>query len=397
VAFDLEKPTAPEIKPKTLLLLTWGCAILLTGSLLISLRQRNRMATALICTALLVPAMWFRGMYQLYTFQGLIYPLTLAGMAILARATIRSQEGTTSSPSPKLSLVRRGYHWCQENQVKLLALLLVAMIGLRIPQIRASVNRYVLSKQHDRIIHRLSEANELRQLIGSEQVDVALGHWADNHFVWAELAVPGVQVRFRSPAWEVSVGAYAGPNPQYDLFAPKSRFTLVERGAWSSPGTERWAGLRLKLLEDQAATSIVGVTRSSGVGWDENWCPSFWIGSSTATILVNNGTGQPQTVSLRGDTQIGPVKPNQDQCVLSYCLGTSTGRLFLAKKDKASIPLRLNPGLNKIELTIEEKGDPSTKPGIPVQWLELKDLRIEPVESLDSGKKTQSPHEVGSQ
>jgi hypothetical protein len=251
---------------------------------------------------------------------------------------------------------------------------------MRVPQARATAERYVYSAQPHRTVVRQSDAEAIRAVTGTEAIDVVLGHFGDNHVVLSELAARGVPVRFRPPSWERSLKNWAGVVgcPEPDLLLPKARFSLVERNAYAPPGTERWVGARLKLIEDRAAVTVLGVAGAQEMTWDPEWRPGVWVGNAPTTFLIHNGTGRPQAVRLCGLTSAGPAHPDRDRRTLAYRLGDQTGRLSLPAENTAAIPLRLAPGLNKVELHVEEAADPPPKPGQPVALLNFRSWRIEP-------------------
>ena len=362
VALDLEPPAMPLLKPETEKKLLYACAAVLLVFAGIAVRHRQPVALALVCCALVVPISWALGQNLLHTFQGIVYPLTLAGAALLAAP---------------LAAVRWG-----AARVAILTLLAVGTIGLRVPQARATADRYLYSVQQHRSIVRQSDAVAIRAAVGDEAVDVALGHYADNHTALAELVARGVQVRLRSPGWDRSLRnwARAVECPEPDLLAPKCRFSLVERNAYAPPGTERYVGTRLKLIEDRDAVSVLSVLGVQDMTWDQERRPGVWIGNTPTTFLIHNGTGQERSVRLLGQTSAGSAHPDRERRTLRYHLNGQTGQLSLPKENDATIPLRLAPGLNHVELSVLEAADPPPKPKQPVALLEFRNWRLEPAE-----------------
>jgi len=355
VSLDLEKTSLVEIKPKTQQRLKILCLASLVIAMGIAIRQRNRAAIALIGCALLVPFAWLIGEYRLYAFHGLLYPLTLAGASLLAEPWLRQRH--------------------VQLKIGLLALLLLGMIGLRVPQCRTTADRYLFSAQPFRAVIRQSEAVALRAAIGSESVDVILGQYPDNHFVLAELCAQGAQIQFRSPTWERSIYAYTTHCP--DLLTSKSRYTLVERNAYAPTGSVRYVGHRLKLCEDFQEISVMGFGSIQELVWHPDRRPGFWIGNAPSNLQIHNGTRRPATIQLQADTQPGPAHPKTDQRTLRYRLGDQTGRVVLGPKNwVADLQLDLTPGLNLVELSIEEKADPAPKEGAAVLLLTFMDWRI---------------------
>lgn len=359
VALDLEPPALPLLKPETERKLLYGCAALVFLSAAVALRHRHPAALALLACALVVPVSWLLDQNLLYTFQGVVYPLTVAGAVLLAVPLAARRWGAA--------------------RVAVLAVLVVAAVGLRVPQVRATADRYLYSAQPHRTVMRQSEAERIRALIGDEPVDVALGHYADNHVVLSELAAWGVNVRFRSPGWERSLGnwAKAAKCPPPDLLVPKSRFALVERNAYAPPGTERFVGRRLKLIEDRDAVTVMGVEGSQDMAWDAEWRPGVWIGNEPATFLIHNGTGREQAVRLLGTTSAGPAHPDRAKRTLLYRLGEQAGSVAAPGENTAAIPLVLAPGLNRVELRVAEPADPPPKPKQAVPMLMVLNWRLE--------------------
>ncbi len=251
--------------------------------------------------------------------------------------------------------------WWRPARAAALAVLVLAFVGLHVPPIRATADRYLYSAQPHKAVVRQSDADAIRAISGDEPIDVALGHFADNHVVLSELTAHGVPIRFRSPGWERSLMNWArvGGCPEPDLLLPKSRFSLVERNTYAPPGTERYVGRRLKLIEDRDAVTVMGVADAQEMIWDLEWRPGVWVGNTPTTFLIHNGTGRPQSVKLLGDTSAGPSHPDRDRRTLRYRLDDQTGKLSLPKENKAVLPLVLKPGLNRVELSVEEPASPT--------------------------------------
>lgn len=369
VSLDLELPTLKAVTVISWVWLMRAAAAAIAVALAAALWRGQRAASALLACGLFVPFAWALDEFRLYTFHGLVFPLTLAGAAALADprskvAAVPSVEGPSTGGA---GVVR----------IALVALLVCGTVGLRVPQFRAAASRYVYAPPSHRVVHRQSEAVALRAALEHAPLDVALGHYADNHFVWAELATREVPVRFRSPGWNVSVGAYAGPSPNYDLFAPKASFALLERGAWSAPGTERWVGKRLKLVQDQKAIAVVGVYAGQANSWDGEWRPGVWIGNAPTTLLIHNGADHVCAVRLTADTAAGPAHPDPNRRTLRYRLRDRASTLSLPKTNRAVLSLLLEPGMNRIELSVEEQAEPLAPAGHPVPLLEFRNWCIE--------------------
>ncbi len=345
-------------------MLLYGSAAVLVVVLGLALWYRQPAAVALAGFALVIPGSWLLGLSLLHSFQGIIYPLTLAGAAALAVPMAAARWGRA--------------------RVAILAALMVATIGLRVPQFRATTDRYVHSVQPYRTIARQSDTTAIRNIVGNEPVDMALGHAADNHMAIAELGVRGVPLQFRPPAWERSLKNWARlvKCPEPDLYLPKARFTLLEKNAYAPPETVRWVGSRLKLIEDRDAVTVLGVAGTQEMIWDAEWRPGVWIGNTPTTLLIHNGTGRPQCVRLIATTSAGPAHPNRDVRTLGYRLNNHTGTLSLPNENTAAIPLHLTPGLNRVELFVVERASPEPAPKAAVPLLAFCNWRIEVADAL---------------
>lgn len=360
VALDLEPPVTPLLKPELERKLLYGCAALLLLSAALALRHRHLPALALVGCALVVPVSWLLNQPLLHTFQGVLYPLTLAGVAVLAAPLAARRWGPA--------------------RVAVVVLLVTGTVGLRVPQVRATADRYLYAKESPRTIVRQSDAVAIRAAIGSDAVDVALGHFADNHVVLSELVAQGVEVRLRPPGWDRSIRNWARVVgcPEPDLLAPKARYSLVEKHTYAPPGTERFVGSRLKLIEDHNSVTVLGAADTQEMVWDREWRPGVWIGNEPTTFYLHNGTGAAQSVVLHATTSAGHSHPDRSRRTLRSKLGGQTGTYSLPNENKVAIPLRLEPGLNRVELSVVEAADPPPKPKQPVALLAFCGWHIEP-------------------
>lgn len=339
-ALDLELPTLRAVPARGGLL--WAAAVVALLGLSAAVVFRDRTATALLACALFVPACWIAGEYRLYTFHGLLYPLALAGCAALAARA-------------------RAARWAVCGLA-----LLCATAALRGPQARAAADRYLFRPPHTEVVHRQSEARALRAAVGSDDVDVALAHWADNHFAWAELAAHGVPVRFRAPGWNVSVGAYPPAARRREPEGPKARFALVERGAWA-PGTVHWTGKRLKLVENRDQIAVVGTSWPLVTTWDAEWRPGALLGTEPVAFRIHNGTGTERTVRFVADTSSERAR------ALAYRAGGATGTVPSAAT--VAVPLHLPPGWTRVELSAVPLPD---EPHDAARLIQVTNWRIEP-------------------
>jgi len=339
-ALDLELPTLKSVPMRGPLL--WAAAALGLLGLLAATVRRDRSACALLACALFAPFCWAVGEFRVYTFHGLLYPLALAGCAALAAGA----RGSAAWAAIALAL-------------------LSATAAARVPQARAAAERYVV-RPPSALIFRASEARALREAVGSDDVDVALAHWADCHFAWAELAAHGVPVRFRSPGRNVSVGAYAPPHRRAEPTDPKARLALVERGAWAA-GTVRWTGKRLKLVENRDEFALVGGSWPLVATWDAQWRPGAWLGTEPVAFRIHNGNGTERAVRFVADAPPEPAR------TLVYRTDRAGGSVQTSAA--VAVPLRLAPGWNRVELSVAPPAP--SDPSDPTRLLHFTNWRIE--------------------
>jgi hypothetical protein len=361
VALDLDLPSVQLVTRQTTTWLLVGCAVLLVALLGVALARREPVAAALLGTALLVPVARLVGLHELHLFHGLLYPLTLAGAALLV-------------------VPRAGRRW----PVLVTGALLLGVIGLRVPQGRAAESRYVYKPNLFRVVISQSEAEAIRSIVGTDPVDVWMAQWPDNCYAVTDLAPNGIDVRLRSPAWERSIQGWArlGKCPEPDLLGPKSRFTLLERGTFAPPETVRYVGRRYQVCEDARAITLVGITSAQLMSFDAEWRPVCWIGNAPTTFLINNGTGRARSVVLHTRTSAGPAHPDLARRTLAYRLGARAGTVSVPGESLIALSLHLEPGLNRLELRALEAPSPEPAPNIPVQLLALYYWRLEPADAL---------------
>src|SRR4029078_13439118 len=126
---------------------------------------------------------------------------------------------------------------------------------------------------------------------------------SDGHIILAELASQGTKVLLRSPAWERTLANWARfvgcPAPAN--LPPKGRFSIVEVTAFAPPGTVRFQGRRLKLVEDSTAVTFVAVRKAQAMCRDQFSRPGFWMGAAPTLFDLHNGTGA--EVAIRFDAE----------------------------------------------------------------------------------------------
>lgn len=321
--------------------------------LLVALRRGAVTASACLLCPALVPAAWLLGQTGLYGFHGLLYPLTAAGAVLLLLEPGRWRRAAVS-------------------------LAVVALVALHVPAAGQAARRYLSAGSPVAVVVRHGEMTALRERVGGEAVDVALGDWRDSLPVLSELACHGTAVQLRSPAWERTLANWAAfvGCPPPDAAAPKARYSLTGPGDFAPPGSVRYRGRRLQLCEDGEAVSFVGAPAGQPLAWDERGRPLYWLGNAPTVLVINNGTGTAASVRFRAEARCGPANPDLSRRTLRHRLGAQEGRQVLGPAGwQAEVLLELAPGLNQLSLWVEEPAVPPAPGAVLLLW--LTDLRLE--------------------
>lgn len=361
VSLDLDVPTISTVPAGTRNWTLWCTSGLTVIAMVLAARRGNRGALALLGCVLMIPAAVLAGEYRLHAFQGVLYPLSLAGVALLVGP---------GTPTRRVAAV---------------ALLAACMIGLRVPQHRAAGMWYFYPKTLKPVVLRQSEAEAIRAIVGDDTVDIALTHYPDNHFAMTELIPYGTRVQLQGLAWERTLGTYGPHYAPHDLMAPKARYSLVDKWQWAPPHSERWVGSRWKLIEDVQTVTVLSIDRPADVipAKIPHW--GTWLDSTPTTLRLHNGTGSSAEMQLRALFVI-PHEQNDRPTTLHYRLDAESGsRVITTAEMTAVFPLHLKPGLNLVQLWVAESDGKRSSVGKSVPRVGFCEWRIEPIDTPASG------------
>jgi hypothetical protein len=325
VALDLENPCLPLVGPDLARRLALGYLAVTASLLAVAWRQRRTSAIPFLLCPALLPACWLLGHTGVFGFHGLLYPLTLIGAVQL------------------IGRGRRGLAGC---------VLALALIALHLPQTTASAKRYLgRSIPNYPVVVGRGDCEAVREIVGSDDVDVYLGDVCDNHLVLAELAAHGTRVRLRTPTWERSLinwAAAAGASrPSYP--SARSRYSLVESGAYAPPGSVRFRGKRLMLCEDADRITFRGFHEWEVIAWDEARRPGFWLRRSPVAVEIYNGTGRPASVAFLAEVR----RPLEEPRTLGYQFVDQAGEVAIYRSaSEVRLPLAVPAGLSRLELSV---------------------------------------------
>ncbi len=366
VALDLEATALAMVGPWLSMSLTAIYLVLAVWLMVIAFRRRDLAALALLTTCLLVPLAWLIGQRRIYGFYGLLYPLTMAGAALLI-AGPRDKVPGRSLKAPA---------W----------ILAAVLVCLHLPQITCSARRYL--KQNLiygsvwPVVHTQRDMDAIRKRVGKETVDLGfVPNYANTYMMILELACQGSNVLMRSPAWDRCLGPPArrlGCAPPSGL-PPKGRFSIVERNGFAPAGTMRIRSDNVKLCEDQSAVSLLAVHVAPVMfAWDESGRPGFWLGENGVTLDIYNGTGAARTVRFLGRAQTFTPWDSQHPRLLHHSFAGRTETIEVAARgDLITLDLNLVEGLNKLTLWVGESSQPAENRNPDPQSLRLCNLRLE--------------------
>jgi hypothetical protein len=350
VALDLETPLFSTVTGWTRNTTQWMVVGVVAVAMIVAARQRNRAALAFLACLAIIPAARLANDYRLHSFQGVLYPLSLAGAAFLV--------GSTAS----------------RRQVAAVAVMVVILVGLRMPQHLLAGKWYLYHELPDSTVLRQSEANALRAAVANETVDVWLACYPDNHFVLSELLAQGTHVQLQGLAWQRTLAYHFVQLTPHNLTAPKARFSLVESATWVPQNSERWVGPRWKLIEDRPAITMLSAGQQIARVYSNPDQDGVWLTTAANDFVIHNGTDRDVPIHLHGMLVVpGPRLGKRD--TLRFKHGADTGSVAItADKMPGEIPLKLKPGFNQIALWVET----SEVPISPTTWMVgFGDWRIE--------------------
>jgi len=357
VSLDLDVPTISTVPAGTRNWTLWCAGGLTAIAMVLAARRGNRYALALLGTVLVIPAAVLAGEYRLHAFQGVLYPLSLAGVALLVGP------GTST------------------RRVAAVAILAACMVGLRVPQHRAAGMWYFYPKTLKPVVLRQSEAEAIRAIVGDDTVDIALTQYPDNHFAMSELIPHGTRVQLQGLAWQRTLGAYGSHYAPHDLMAPKARYSLIDNWQWAPPHSERWVGSRWKLIEDAQTVTMLSIDRPADVipAKIPHW--GTWLDSTPTTLLLHNGTRSLAEMQLRALFVLQHDSKDRTP-TLHYRHDADSGSLAVTGTEMTAVfPLHLKPGLNRVQLWVAEADGKLSSVGKSVPRTGFCEWRIEAMDT----------------
>ncbi|MBI1915730.1 MAG: hypothetical protein HYS12_13505 [Planctomycetes bacterium] len=328
VNINWEPMEVPSKLRHTLILASVGIT---ATCLLWALACRAVVAAGLLLSGGILLAGWWSGRsWSMLQTQGILYPLTLAGVALLAQH--RS--------------VRRLL------PLRLAALLLLlALAGLRGPQMIGTW-REATRTNHGvpGFIAQSDIAAVLNRVQDGGVVDVCHQELCPCLALLAELGARDIPVQYRGLAWSHVVG--------YRRWAPRSfpncgkyLITSWAQGAASASNSScaLWAVVR------NEGAWVSQVKPPLGMGRDVPHGYHFWVGRDQTEIELSNGMAAPVEMEFVAYTEMPAAPTDPRKCTCTWEVAGQKGKLDLKLSDhEIHIPLRLPPGDHKLSLRVEQ-------------------------------------------
>jgi hypothetical protein len=337
-------------------------ALLLAGGL----RRRSEARVHLMAIGLVPLALILRNT-ALYGFMGLLYPLTMAGAAILLGQQLRGPGA---------------------NRKAAMMTFTVACTGaiLHVPPMLQSLELYVTVDPRLVLLPSQWETDALRQRIGDDTVDVALLNQVDMMSIVDQLACRGTRTNLRSPSWQMTLKDWIGPN--YSIGQPpKAKYSLVPAGMRVPRECVCLRTRSLQLCDDEKAVSIVSVNRSMYLTTDLQNCPHICLGVEPIEVVLHNGTGAPVAATFAADIDVAPPESIAGP-MLNYQCGEQIRSIPLtAAGTQLRVPLTLVPGTQSVTFVVAGSADrasmtPSTPLPVGTRMLVLGNFHLDAEQPL---------------
>lgn len=302
----------------------------------LALAIRALTAAALALSSAVPLACWCTGkIWSVYQTQGLIYPLTLAGAALLLQH----------------AAVRRS-RWFR----LVAACLVLGLAGTRLPQFHRTllVCTHCIRKTTPFIAQ--SQVAAVLKHVGSGTVDVSHYDGRVCLTLLLELGARGIPCQFREPAWTTILAYRHWHVPEYAACGSY----LVS--PWIEESSAAVSAVRVSLpVTPNEGTWIGELTTPNGVGRDGEHGYHFWLDSRPASVVLSNGIAENVFVEFVATAEIHPLPRDIGRRTLAWCLDGKEGRIEVAStKTRIRIPILLPPGDHTLKLGVEQLAAPGS-------------------------------------
>jgi hypothetical protein len=303
--------------PRILVGAALGCALLCFSG---ALAARTPTAGGLLLASGAPLAGWCANrIWLVYETQGLLYPLTLGGAALL-----------TQHPSVRRS---RGLRLVSVS-------LLLCLVAVRLPQLVDTLQRYTDCASGTPPFIAQSQFQSVIQRIGGDTVDVCHDDIRICLSILTELEGRGVRIQYREPSWTTILGYRHWDLPRY---AACGRF-LINPWVASLTAEGSVAQVDLPMALNEGAW-ISRLRTFYGLGRDKVHGSNFCLGGSPAEAVLVNDTSQSMAVQIEARTAFAPFLFLGGQRTLIWEVDGQRGSLELCPPARPRVCLPLPLGV----------------------------------------------------
>ena len=317
------------------LLLTIAALAIAFVCFVAALALRALTAAGLLLSTAVPLACWCTGkIWSVYQTQGLIYPLTLAGAALLLQhATVRRSR------------------WVRLAVMSLILGLAVA----RWPQFHRTLQVCTDCARKTPPYIAQSQVAAVLDQVGQGTVDLCHYDGRVCLTLLLELGARGIPCQFREPAWTTTLAYRHWRVPEYAACGSYLVSPWVDTSFGGGPS----AHVSLPVAPNEG-TWIGDVIPPYGVGRDDIHGFHFWLGSRPATVVLSNGTGENAFVEFGATAEIHPLPGDTGWRTLLWRVDEKEGRLEVTASANARVHLALElpPGDHTLKLGVEQLAAP---------------------------------------
>jgi hypothetical protein len=302
-----------------------------------ALAVRALTAAGLILSSAVPLSCWCTGrVWSVYQTQGLIYPLTLAGAALLLQ-----QASARRSRWVRLATV------C----------LVLGLAGVRLPQFHRTVQVCTDCTRKTTPFIAQSQVAAVLDRVGQGTVDLCHYDGRVCLTLLLELGARGIPCQFREPAWTTILAYRNWRAPEYVARGSHLVSPWIEDSSVAEPS----ARVSIPVTPNEG-TWIGDVKPPNGLGRDGEHGYHFWLGRRPASAVLSNGTGEKVFGEFVATAEIHRLSEDTGRRTLLWSLDGQKGRIEVASpKTRIRIPIQLPPGEHTLQLEVEQPAalDPS--------------------------------------
>jgi hypothetical protein len=302
---------------------------------------RAPVPAGLLLTSGLVVFSLSRGrLWSVYQFQGLLYPLALAGTLLLLQE-------------------RAVWKWRWRRLAG--CCLLLALAASRVPQMLGTYQTVTGLQPGVPGYIAQSQITSLVEKAGGATLDVCHCEVCPCLALLVELGARDIPMQLRSPSWQVLLNYRPWLTPRY----PRRGDYLLTKWFEGVPSQDRaFTGVVWGLVADEGVW-IGAIRPPLGLGKDNIHGYYFWVGADRAEVDLGNCNESAEDVELTAAVEILDGVQNAGGRTVRWELAGEQGRYEVGASDREiRIPLRLPPGDHKLILRVEQT-PPPVPPGGP--------------------------------